>query len=186
VTRRTCYKITRIDVCAETSIPVDQQTVCHEIAVPDPQRWSPDSPALYEVDVRLLHDGLVMDAMTERIGFVKLSTRGRQFLINGEPYYLRGTGDFLSCPETGCPDTDRDRWRRKLRALRDYGYNYVRCQSYVYGPEYYDIADEVGNLTGKLTTDFMDDGSEIESELTGYAFDQINDALLGEVKKQLR
>lgn len=49
-----------------------------------------------------------------------------------------------------------------------------------------DIADEVGNLTGKLTTDFMDDGSEIESELTGYAFDQINDALLGEVKKQLR
>ncbi len=134
------------DVCAETSIPVDQQTVCHEIAVPDPQRWSPDSPALYEVDVRLLHDGLVMDAMTERIGFVKLSTRGRQFLINGEPYYLRGTGDFLSCPETGCPDTDRDRWRRKLRALRDYGYNYVRCQSYVYGPEYYDIADEVGLL----------------------------------------
>ena len=49
-----------------------------------------------------------------------------------------------------------------------------------------DIADEVGNLTGKLTTDFMDDGSEIESELTGYAFDQINDALLGAVKRQLK
>ena len=30
--------------------------------------------------------------------------------------------------------------------MRDYGYNYVRCQSYVYGPEYYDIADEVGLL----------------------------------------
>ena len=49
-----------------------------------------------------------------------------------------------------------------------------------------DIADEVGNLTGKLTTDFMDDGSEIESQLTGYAFDQINDALLGEVKRQIK
>jgi hypothetical protein len=32
----------------------------------------------------------------------------------------------------------------------------------------------------------MDDGSEIESELTGYAFDQIHDALLGEVKRQLK
>lgn len=48
-----------------------------------------------------------------------------------------------------------------------------------------DIADEVGNLMGKLTTDFMDEGSEIESELTSYAFDRINDALLGEIKKQL-
>ena len=49
-----------------------------------------------------------------------------------------------------------------------------------------DIADEVGNLTGKLTTDFMDDGSEIESELMSCAFDQISDALLGEIKKQLK
>lgn len=49
-----------------------------------------------------------------------------------------------------------------------------------------DIADEVGNLTGKLTTDFMDEGSEIESELMGYAFDQINNALLGEIKKELK
>lgn len=49
-----------------------------------------------------------------------------------------------------------------------------------------DIADEVGNLTGKLTTDFMDEGPEIESELTGYAFDQINNALLGEIKKELK
>jgi hypothetical protein len=49
-----------------------------------------------------------------------------------------------------------------------------------------DVADEVGNLTGKLTTDFMDEGSAVESELMGYAFDQINDALLGEIKRLLK
>ncbi len=49
-----------------------------------------------------------------------------------------------------------------------------------------DIADEVGNLMGKLTTDFLDERSEIESELTGYAFDRINSALLGEIKKSLK
>lgn len=48
-----------------------------------------------------------------------------------------------------------------------------------------DIVDEVGNLMGKLTTDFLDERSEIESELTGYAFDRINSALLGEIKKSL-
>ena len=116
------------------------------VPVPDPRLWSPDSPGLYRVDLVLRDAEEIADALTERIGFVKLSTEGKRFLINDEPYYMRGTGDFISCPETGCPDTDRDRWRRKLAALRAYGYNYVRCQSYVYTPEYFDVADEVGLL----------------------------------------
>ncbi|MHB9025007.1 MAG: glycoside hydrolase family 2 protein [Armatimonadota bacterium] len=117
-----------------------------EIPVPSPRLWSPDAPNLYRVNIALKQGEEILDALSERTGFVTLGTAGKHFLINGDPYYLRGTGDFLSCPETGCPDTDRARWRRKLQALRDYGYNYVRCQSYVYGPEYYDIADEVGLL----------------------------------------
>jgi hypothetical protein len=121
-----------------------EATVMLPIASPAP--WSPDTPSLYRVDVALLAGDEVGDAWSERIGFVRLSTAGKHFCINGEPYYLRGSGDFLSCPETGCPDWDRERWRRKLRALREYGYNYVRLQSYVYGPEYYDVADEVGLL----------------------------------------
>ena len=116
------------------------------LPVADPLLWSPDAPNLYRVDLVLGRGDEVCDARSERTGFVKLEARGKQFCINGEPYYMRGTGDFISCPETGCPDTDRERWRRKLRALRDLGYNHVRCQSYVYGPEYYDAADEVGIL----------------------------------------
>jgi len=118
-----------------------------EIAVPSPRLWSPDTPNLYRVDAELYGDNdTILDARTERVGFVELSTRGEHFLINREPYYMRGTGDFVSCPETGSPDTDRDRWRRKLKALREYGYNFVRCQSYLYAPEYFDAADEVGLL----------------------------------------
>ena len=116
------------------------------LPMPDPLLWSPEQPHLYRVDLTLRRGMEICDVRSERTGFVKLEARGKQFCINGAPYYLRGSGDFLSCPETGCPDTDRDRWRRKLQTLRDYGYNYVRCQSYVYGPEYYDAADEVGVL----------------------------------------
>jgi hypothetical protein len=130
-------------------------TQTFEVAAPDaefvmtvdsPRRWSPDSPNLYVVEVALKRGETTLDAFSERVGFVKLSTEGEHFLINGEPYFMRGTGDFALCPETGCPDTDRERWRRKLKTLREYGYNYVRCQSYLYPPEYFDIADEVGLL----------------------------------------
>ena len=127
-------------------LPVRAGLVQGELALPGPRRWSPDDPSLYRVEVELATGDATLDALVERTGFVKLSSDGGRFLINDEPYYIRGTGDFLSCPETGCPDTDRDRWRRKLQALRDYGYNQVRCQSYVYGPEYYEAADEVGLL----------------------------------------
>jgi len=116
------------------------------VKIPHPALWSPDRPSLYRVDVQLLDGRRVLDAMSERTGFVKLTTSGKHILINGEPFYMRGSGDFISSPETGCPDTDRARWRRKLRTLREYGYNYVRCQSYVYPPEYFDAADEVGLL----------------------------------------
>jgi beta-galactosidase len=125
---------------------VSSEELQFAIPVPSPDLWSPDKPNLYRIDAVLLRGDQVLDALSERTGFVKLSVNGKHFLINNQPYYMRGTGDFVSCPETGCPDTNRDRWRKRLTALRDYGYNYVRCQSYVYGPEYYDIADEVGLL----------------------------------------
>ena len=127
-------------------LPVLDGLVQGDIAMPGPRLWSPDSPQLYRVEVELADGDATLDALVERTGFVKLSADGDRFLINDEPYYIRGTGDFISCPETGCPDTDRDRWRRKLKALRDYGYNQVRCQSYVYTPEYFEAADEVGLL----------------------------------------
>jgi beta-galactosidase len=129
-----------------TEHPVKSAEEEFVLPVPSPRLWSPDSPNLYRVDVALRQGPAVLDAQSERVGFVKLSVDGSRFLVNGEPYYMRGTADFVACPETGCPDTDRERWRRKLKTLRAYGYNYVRCQSYVYNPEYFDIADEVGLL----------------------------------------
>ena len=140
-------RITAVPVVpVPAEIPVHSADTTFEVAVPSPRLWSPDTPNLYRVDAVLMEGERILDAESERVGFVKLAADGNKFLINGEPYYIRGTGDFAGCPETGCPDTDRDRWRRKLRVLRDYGYNQVRCQSYVYPPEYFDAADEVGLL----------------------------------------
>lgn len=145
-TQISCRRFDSTDGSLTFSTEVSGNSLEFDLPVPSPSLWSPDTPNLYQVDVVLTEDDTVLDARSERVGFVKLSSNGNQFLINNEPYYLRGSGDFVSCPETGCPDTDRDRWRKKLQTLRDYGYNYIRCQSYVYLPEYYDIADEVGLL----------------------------------------
>jgi hypothetical protein len=46
------------------------------------------------------------------------------------------------------------------------------------------ISDEVGELMGKLSTDFIDE--ESGTEAASYVFEQIRKALLGEVKRQLK
>ena len=128
----------------ETQVASD--IVEYDLAVPSPRLWNPEKPQLYRVDGVLSDGKTTWDALSERVGFVRLATEHKHFLINGSPYFLRGHGDFCDSPETGSPDTDRARWLKKLTALRKYGYNYVRCNSYVYNPEYFDAADEAGVL----------------------------------------
>lgn len=124
--------------------PVTDRTLEMTFAVPNPQLWSPESPALYRVDLEVQRGDEVLDAWSERVGFVKFSAEGRQLCINNQPYFWLGSGDHLASPETGSPDANREQWRRKLQVLREYGYLYVRCPSFVYTPEYFDAADEVG------------------------------------------
>ena len=114
------------------------------LSLTDPLLWSPDAPNLYHIEAYLEKNASVSDARIDRFGFVSFQMEGKHFCINHEPYYMRGTGDFCDNPKTGSPNTDRDEWRKCLRALRAMGYNYVRCQSFVPVPEYFDAADEVG------------------------------------------
>jgi len=116
------------------------------VSVDAPHLWSPDDPFLYCIEAVLKVGDKVYDACTDRFGFVEMTTKGKQFIINDDPYFLMGTGEFCEHPITVAPDTDIDNWRRKLKALRDYGYNYVRCQSYMAVQEYITAADEVGLL----------------------------------------
>jgi beta-glucuronidase len=57
-------------------------------SVPAPrglQRWSPESPTLYEVSVEA-----GADLLRDRIGFRTVEIRGEDILLNGKPIFLRG------------------------------------------------------------------------------------------------
>jgi len=117
------------------------------VPVDNAKPWSPDNPYLYRVDVSLRKNKENLDALSERVGFVSFSISGKQILINGEPYYLRGAGgEFNVAPDTGSPNPSREIWVKRLQLARSYGFNYVRFQSSVPPPEYFDAADEVGLL----------------------------------------
>ncbi len=117
-----------------------------ELHIDNHQLWSPEHPVLYGVCLHISCDDVYQDSLYERFGFISLETEEHQLMINWQPYYLRGTGDFGEMPETGSPTTSREYWKKRLTVLKNYGYHYVRCQSYAPVPEYLDAADEVGLL----------------------------------------
>lgn len=117
-----------------------------ELAIENPRLWCPETPNLYRIDTQLLFGEEICDAASDRFGLVKLSADGKRFLINNKPYFMRGGGEFFVMTDTGCPDTNREAWKKRLGMVRRYGYNYIRLQSHAQIPEYYDAADEVGLL----------------------------------------
>lgn len=108
--------------------------------------WSPKRPYLYRVEVRLYQEGKLLDTVSDRFGMRELAVDGSQFLLNGKPIFLRGGGDDCVFPNTIAPPADKGVYLARLRTAKDYGFNYVRCHSWIPPKEYLDAADELGMM----------------------------------------
>ncbi len=130
----------------------DGQTAAHgegpaplTLTIPEAQKWSPQSPFLYDLQVDLLVGGAIQDSYTLNVGIRTIAIEGNQLLLNGEPIYLKGFGRHEDFPITG---------RGLLRPLivKDYalmqwmGANSFRTSHYPYSEQMMALADRLGFL----------------------------------------
>lgn len=107
--------------------------------------WSPEDPALYQVEATLRVNGHA-DRFAVQTGFKQFETRGREFYLNGQSYYLLGFGDDFVYP-MGMPSTDDPAfYELGIRRAKEYGFNYVRHHSNVPFEAYLNAADRLGLL----------------------------------------
>lgn len=105
------------------------------------ERWSPETPKLYKVNVRA-----GQDAIDELMGFRTVETRGTEILLNGKPIFLRGIDIHAEAPyRTGRAYSDKDAeillgWAKEL------GCNYVRLAHYPHDETMLRAADRMGLL----------------------------------------
>jgi beta-glucuronidase len=105
------------------------------------ERWSPESPRLYKVNLRA-----GQDAIDELMGFRTVETRGTEILLNGKPIFLRGIAIHAEAPyRTGRAYSDKDAeillgWAKEL------GCNYVRLAHYPHDETMLRAADRMGLL----------------------------------------
>jgi beta-galactosidase len=77
-------------------------------------------------------------------GLREISTRNREFILNGHPLFFRGTLECCIFPRTGYPPTDVESWRRIVGICKSYGLNHMRFHSWCPPEAAFTAADELG------------------------------------------
>ncbi len=122
---------------------IDDKPVTVHFAIDHPALWSPASPALYTVTVRLGDDG-TRDAVSLRTGFrAVVVTAERGFTLNGERIPLYGVVLHHDNALSGGLPTAEE-YAADLAQLRDLGANALRSAVMPHPAQLYDRCDEEG------------------------------------------
>ena len=118
-----------------------------KITVKTPMLWSPETPTLYNLIVRIRdREGNVVDGYRRRIGIRSVEFKGKDgFWLNGKPYEspLIGANRHQDFAVVGNAVANSIHWR-DAKKLRDAGMTVIRNAHCPQDPAFMDACDELG------------------------------------------
>jgi beta-glucuronidase len=113
-----------------------------ELSIPvTPERWSPETPRLYDVAV-----ATGTHRIQDSVGFRTIATRGADILLNGEPIYLRGISIHDETVGGGGRAWSTAHAEETLALAMELGCNFVRLAHYPHPDAMARVADRLGIL----------------------------------------
>lgn len=123
-----------------------QQTLVPQIKIPDPQRWSIETPHLYTLRSTLKVGADVVQEMTTPFGIRTIRfDPNRGFFLNGQAVKIKGVclHHDAGCLGAAVPDKVLE---RRLQLMKDLGANAIRTSHNPPAPELLDLCDRLGLL----------------------------------------
>jgi hypothetical protein len=117
-----------------------------EMSISNPVLWDEFNPFLYELEAELTVTGKGSNTKRTQFGMQELTAAGQQFLLNGQPLFLRGTLDCGQFPLKADPAMDRETWMHVLQVYKQYGLNHVRFHTWCPPEAAFQAADELGMI----------------------------------------
>ena len=139
------------------------------LPVPNARLWSPDQPYLYNLNVKLLYKGKVVDTIGSYFGMRKIEVKKdekgveRLFLNNKYTYHL-GVLDQGFWPEGLYTAPTDEALKFDIMAIRNMGYNTIRKHIKLEPARWYYHADKAGMLVWQDMVTCANDKQEAKTE----------------------
>ena len=134
--------VLRIDELGiEHAFEVDEAGRASVAIEANPERWSPENPRLYDVELRAGED-----RVRDRIGFRTVAVRDGEILLNGEPVFLRGIAIHEERPVGGGRIHSEGQSEIILGWAKELGANFVLLAHYPHDESMSKVADRMGLL----------------------------------------
>ena len=130
-------------IAAEETLPADAMTAT--LVLPEIHLWhGRRDPYLYTVEVSLMEDGIVLDAVSAQVGFRTFHVDPeRGFMLNGEVYPLHGVSrhqDRLGIGNALLSEHHEE----DMDLICEVGANTIRLAHYQHDQYFYDLCDQRG------------------------------------------
>ena len=109
------------------------------------QLWSPATPTLYQVQVRLRHEQ-GQDLVSTATGFRTFRVDKDRFLLNAQPTNIRGLLNWGYAPPSVAPTLDSDAMRQEIQFAKERGFNLMKFCLWIPPKKYLELCDELGML----------------------------------------
>lgn len=139
------------------------------LPVNQPRLWSPDDPYLYNLSVRLLYNGKVVDTVGSYFGMRKIEVKKdlngieRLFLNNKYTFHL-GVLDQGYWPEGLYTAPTDEALRFDIMAIKNMGFNTIRKHIKLEPSRWYYHADKIGMLVWQDMVTCAGDGIDAHNE----------------------
>lgn len=140
------------------------------------QLWSEFNPALYQLQINLATlDGSVNTSSTS-FGLRSFTVKGKQFSINNQTTFLRGTVENCVFPLTGYAPMDEASWMRVFTICKNFGLNHMRFHSYCPPEAAFAAADKLGFYLQPEGPSWANHGSSIgdKKPIDTFIYDETN------------
>ena len=126
--------------------------------------WTPDRPALYDVDVYIRREGKVLDHVRTYFGLRKVEVREGKVYLNNCPLYQRLVLDQGYWPDSLITPPSDEAIQADIRHTLAFGYNGARKHQKLEDPRYYYWADKMGLLVwGELPSPYEFDADAVNN-----------------------
>lgn len=140
--KKVAFSEKKIDIAKKSAIYSEDK-----LEVTKPMLWSPDSPTLYNLIVRIRDEkGTIIDGYRRRIGIRSYEFKGIDgFWLNGKPYPkpIIGANRHQDFAVVGNALSNSTHWR-DAKKLKDLGLEVIRNAHYPQDPAFMDACDELG------------------------------------------